>query len=342
LSTINLTGHSRELCLVKDGKVFNPKRSIKSFLMTRFADPLKALYFDQLSIDYIDEILRQVGCAINYINDIPVIDIGSGNPLVIITGFSAYDYRIVNALTLMLYRYYSESIYHTPSVSESVLKKFRLHIILTANPDAYRVTDKYFHELSIMDKDSIIVFEDFLTLKSRYTQTIHKLIHEVKPEAAIILTYSDVDSVHITGLEVLESLMNEIAVGIKESNVNVKIKIEHLDPQLPHHHFTLESIPSVSICIPRSLSIVKIAQIITKVLSKLAQVDLKSLMEIKHQEAYKVVIYGNIDNIVSNFKEHNMEVKILSEREVEVTVRGLMRLIFRDRIVENYFKVYIP
>lgn len=341
MSTINLTRRSSDCALVINGKVFNPKRSIKSFLMTRFADPLKALYFDQLSIDYIDEILRQVGCVISYINGIPVIDVGSGNPLAIITGFSAHDYRIVNALTLMLYRYYSESIYHTPSISESVLKRFRLHIILTANPDAYRVTNRYFHELSIMDRDSIIVFEDFLTLKSKYTQTIHKLIHEVKPEATIILTYSDADNIHISGIEILESLMNELAASIKELNVNVKVRIEYLDPQLPHHHFTLESIPSVSIYIPRSLSITKITQIVAKVLNKLTKINLKSLMEIKHQETYKVVVYGDLDNIVSNFKEHDMEVKILSEREVEVTTKGLMRLIFRDRIVENYFKVHI-
>ena len=326
--------------------------------MPRYADLIKALHLELLDIEYINSILLEFKDHVFKIeNEIPCILIGNGEKnIVILTGFSLYEYKIVNSLILMIYNQIVDDKYLAMTLPRKLLENYKIHVIPIINIDAYHISKIESREIesSIFDNDDIIVFQDFLTLRSKYSKIVHNYVNSVKPEVLYVIYSSKIIEEQISKIKIsihrkFIDLIEYIVKKLKEFDISIDYEIfEFLNLQLPHVHFTFEGIPSIGIIIPHSYSVRKCTTILTILISELTELIHSFIKKIEVSKKYvikqKCIIeceLNKLQNLIEILKNHGVTIENIEDNKISIVYEIdnlLSEYLLNKHLIEYYVK----
>lgn len=326
--------------------------------MPRYADLIKALHLEILDFEYLNSILSEFKDHVFMIeNRIPCVVIGNGEKnIIILTGFSLYEHRIVNSLILILYNQIIDSKYLSITLPKKLLENYKIHVIPIINIDAYHISkiESKEIELSILDDNNIIVFQDFLTLRSKYSKIVHNYVSNVKPEILYVIYSSKTIEEQISKIKIsihkkFIDLIDYIIKKLKEYDLDVDYEIfEILNLQLPHVHFTFEGIPSIGIIVPYSFSVRKCTTTLITLLSELTELIHAFVRKIETKKKYvvkqKCVIECRaieLQDLINILKNHGISIESIEEDKVNVIYEIdnlLNEYLLGKRLIEYYVK----
>ncbi|NPA69287.1 MAG: hypothetical protein GXO26_00605 [Crenarchaeota archaeon] len=318
--------------------------------MSEYANMYIALTVEHVDEDYITRALTELKIPKLKVptpeTEAEVYTIGQGENILIISGFSLYDYKIVNALTLYISSQYS-SIRTLRALPAKLFTEKRLLIYPITNKYSYNryIVKTRNYKRSIVDEDGIEVLRDLLTLRSRYTKTLHSLIKNIRPHILITVTTDKT-----LGIELDEPAIN--MVKNKHSKIEISIpitrEIDNLKDvlQLPHTHHTYENDVSLGLllAIPFNYSVQDTYTVILKIIEQTlkAKIEKRTLKNI--EETSKIKVLSGKDEILSTLKQHDIE--IIDDSGNEITVKyyknnELHTKLIEEGEIEYYFNVEI-
>ncbi len=261
--------------------------------MSEYAEPTIALTLEHLDEEYIKNILNSLNIEnlkiyTEYGEEI-IYKIGNGKKILITSGYSLYDYKIVNSI--ILYTIYQlKTIRIEKALPRRVLQKFEIDIYPIVNKYAYNryIVKNRIYRRSIMDEKGVQVIYDSLTLESKYSKILHRVISGLKP-SIIILPVSnktlniDIKKPLINIISTSEETYKHVKDILRKIDLDIGDIFEKVDLlQLPHSHYVLEGLSSLGlmIVIPQEYSIRDVYRIIIKTIECIYEIPIELLEKI--------------------------------------------------------------
>ncbi len=320
--------------------------------MSRFADPIVSLYSEPVALSYIKSFLDVANISYVLLDDgIPCIRLGAGSDgIVMLTGFTAHDYKITNTLILMSYCA-KLSIRPLPTFSTSTISSISLNIVPIVNLRAYRdiKVSLVEPEVMILDENNVNVFRDFLTLRSRYTRSVHKFVRAMKPRLVLTifserLFGKQCSKILICAHRTQESAMRDLLRELEEHGLEADLHVYNVsDLQLPHVHFFYENVPSLGVVIPSRLFVEDIALGLSIMISRILRrcESLKTPRD--SSRSYECLMKIGSQEIVEVLRDHDIHIERSGDhfRAVYDGSNMLAEILLSSRFIESYFNVTV-
>ncbi|NPA23430.1 MAG: hypothetical protein GXO23_03950 [Crenarchaeota archaeon] len=318
--------------------------------MSEYANMYVALTIDHVDEEYITKTLTELKIPRlripTQITETDVYTVGQGESILVLSGFSLYDYKIVNSLTLYLASQYS-GVRALRALPSRLLEQRRLLIYPIANKYSYvrHIVKTRNYKRSIMDEDGIEVLKDSLTLRSCYSKIMHSLVKNTRPGMLIVFTTD-----RSLGIELEEPVLN--MVENKHSKVEINIPVinvlHHTDQilQMPHSHHALENDVSLGmmVVIPFGYALPETYNLILRVVEQAlkARIERKEVENRPHVARIRVL--SDRDDVVTTLRQHGLEIShegsdeisVVYDRAVELHVR-----LIEEQEIEYYFNVKV-
>ncbi len=333
--------------------------------MSQYAEPLLALRLDVVCLEYVETVLIQEGsnvlCIDTPLGTSRIFVIGNGDKKILFTsGFSLYDYRLVNTLTL-LFLNSIRFVRPEGGLREVALSKARFYLYPVVNHFAFSraVALSRAFKRSLFDEHGIHVMYDNIVLQSRYSTMFHYIVSNIRPHILLILATDRSlgkernDKVNVRVYSKDEETTNSIVQTLqtKLNNVNV-IKEEHININMPHVHYVLENLTSVGLLVevPYGNDIVdNLYSILIEIVERLATLDVKPVEELRCNEKYVDIELSsdkeeNINILTKSLQAHGIQVEPLGGTRVRVKYCEniqLHKLLIDQRLLEKYFRITI-
>ncbi len=317
--------------------------------MSEYTNMYVALTIDHVDEEYITRTLTELKIPRLRIPtqeiETEVYSIGQGETILIASGFSLYDYKIVNSLTLYIASQYS-GVRTLGALPCRLFDDKRILIYPITNRYAYNrhIVRTGNYKRSIMDNDGINVLRDSLTLRSQHSRILHSLVKNIRPGILIIATADK-----SIGIELEEPVID--IVENKHSKVEINIPITrtiHLANtiQIPHVHHALENDTALAILlvVPFNYSVQETYHTLLRILeqSLKAKIDRKDFE--RKEDVITLKILSDKEDILSTLRQHDIKVLTESEDNVSISYDRNIELhtrLIEDREIEYYFNVRI-
>ncbi|GEM_PF-5816349 len=329
--------------------------------MTQHAETRLALLLDIVTLEYLENALAQEGlnaiCVDTTRGPARVYVLGNGSTRIFLaSGFSLYDYRIVNALTLLMINS-ARGVRDLEAICERALNRVRIYYYPVVNHFAYSravITARAFKR-SVLDEQGNLVIFDHVALLSKYTQILHQVIASIRPHVVMFVvadrTYGEAlretqVRVFSNNPDVRQRLVNSL------SSVNARVLQEgNVRIDSAWMHFALEnlSIAGVEIVIPYDDEpVFYIYKLLLDVIERLSSVDIPQEIEDKCLENSKTLTTTlekeQVEELARILKMHGIE--IVQTDNNRITVKycknvPLHSLLIEEKLIEKYFRVTV-
>ncbi len=330
--------------------------------MTQYADPRLALLLDVVTLEYLEGALAQEGlsavCVDTASGPARVYMLGSGETRILLTtGFSLYDYKIVNALALLMINSV-RGVRSLEALSERNLSTARIYYYPVVNHFAYSraiVMAKAFRR-SMFDEQGNLVILDNVALLSKYAQILHQIVTNLRPHVVVFLT-TDGSSGEVLREPQIRvyaydpDLGRCVAEALSQVNAQVCYEKDKVRVDRAYTHFVLERVAAVGleVAIPYAdESILSIYRLVLDVIRKVCSLELSQSFDEKCVEDSRVIVSSlgkeNINELVRVLKMHGMEAEPISDNRIVVKYCRnvpLHDLLIRERLLEKYFRVIV-
>ncbi len=323
--------------------------------MSEHADPLIALLLEALDEEYMESILELLNIEVEYVQREKVYKIGNGLKMLIISGFSLYDYKIVNSIIL-----YAINQNMTVRNERALPRRFlenKLQIMMypVVNKYAYSryaVKNKMYRR-SIMDEKGVHIVYDAFSLSSRYSRNLHNIIKTIRPNILLTAISDKTLDLELRKPVInIETLNCELDITeLKRLGIDIEQIFENYELiQLPYSHYTFENLTDVGIIliIPNEYTIKNIYKIILSIIETIGtKISLVKSEEVRKINTREVELRCNIESvnmIKEILNEHGIE--IVKEEDGKIVLRydihnRLHRELFENRLIEYYLDVEI-
>ncbi len=318
--------------------------------MSEYANMYIALTVEHVDEEYITRTLTELKIPKLKVptleTEAEVYTVGQGENILVISGFSLYDYKIVNALTLYITSQYS-SVRTLRALPARLFTEKRLLLYPIANRYSYNryIVKVRNYRRSIADEDGIEVLRDLLTLRSKHAKTLHSLIKNLKPQILITITTDKT-----LGLELEEPAINMVKNKHSKVEINIPLtkEIHNLTDtiQLPHIHHTLENDTTLGILlvVPFSYNIQETYTTVLKIIEQSLKAKIERKASENIEKTSKIKILSGKEEILNTLRQHDIE--IIEDRGNEITLKyyknnELHCKLIEDCEIEYYFNVEI-
>ncbi|NPB00937.1 MAG: hypothetical protein GXO10_06140 [Crenarchaeota archaeon] len=318
--------------------------------MSEYANMYVALTVEHVDEEYISRALTELKIPKLKVPaqeiETEVYTVGQGESTLVASGFSLYDYKIVNSLTLYITSQYS-SIRMLRALPSRLFTNKRLLLYPIVNKYSYNryIVKTRNYKRSIIDEDGIEVIRDHLTLRSTHSKTFHSLVKNLRPHILIIMTTDKTLGIDLEepAVDIVENKYSKIDIDLP-----VTKRVHNIGDllQLPHAHHTLENDVSLGllVAIPFNYNVRDTYTMIVKVIEQALKAKVEKKEHENVEDNAKLRILSDKDEIISVLRSHDID--IVDSGENEITIRyyrdnELHSRLIEDGEIEYYFNVEI-